>query len=91
MKSTNRGSAVWGPGILHKYVGSSSILLYVCMWLFSTYGKNAHVYQKQPYFDFKKLVLTFAFAYVCAWYIEYALSYPAVRKVFSFSPGNSVL
>ena len=53
--------------------------------------KNAHVYQKQPYFDFKKLVLTFAFAYVCAWYIEYALSYPAVRKVFSFSPGNSVL
>ena len=53
--------------------------------------KNAHVYQKQPYFDFKKLVLTFAFAYVCAWYLEYALSYPAVRKVFSFSPGNSVL
>ena len=57
--------------------------------------KNAHVYQKQPYFDFKKLVLTFALAYVCAWLVvyilEYALSYPAVRKVFSFSPGNSVL
>ena len=65
------------------------------MWLFSTYAKNAHVYQKQPYFDFKKVVLTFALAYVCAWLVvyilEYALSYPAVRKVFSFSPGNSVL
>ena len=65
------------------------------MWLFSTYAKNAYVYQKQPYFDFKKVVLTFALAYVCAWLVvyilEYALSYPAVRKVFSFSPGNSVL